>query len=44
MKVQEELKTPRMILKHDLNEQEGKMSLYFKQEGQDVPILLTWLP
>ena len=25
-------------------EQEGQMSLYFKQEGQDVPILITWLP
>ena len=25
-------------------EQEGQMSLYFKEEGQDVPILLTWLP
>ena len=24
-------------------EQEGQM-FYFKQEGQDVPILLTWLP
>ena len=25
-------------------EQEGQMSLYFKQEGKDVLILLTWLP
>ena len=24
-------------------EQEGQLSLYFKQEGQDMPILLTWL-
>ena len=24
-------------------EHKGQMSLYFKREGQDVPILLTWL-
>ena len=25
-------------------EQEGQMYLYLKQEGQDVPLLLTWIP